>query len=254
VSNAAAPTFDLTGRRVLVTGGSRGLGREMALGFARAGADVAVASRRLDACEVVAREIEAIGRTGVAIACHVGRWDQLEGLVEAAWEQLGGLDVLVNNAGMSPLYPSLEEVSEELFDKVVAINLKAPFRLSALVGSRMKQAGGGVVLNVSSIAARLPSPHAEPYGAAKAGLESLTRSLAFAYGPEVRVNCIAAGPVFTDVSKHWDLEAFEQRAQRDIALRRGGRPDEIVGAALYLASDAASFTSGAVLTVDGGHR
>jgi len=251
---AGSAGFDFTGKRVLVTGGSRGLGREMALGFARAGADVAVASRKLAACETVAREIEALGRRGLAFACHVGRWNELQALVDAVWSAFGGLDVLVNNAGMSPLYPSLEEVSEELFDKVIAVNLKAPFRLSALVGSRMKRAGGGVIVNVSSIAARRPSPEAEPYGAAKAGLESLTRSLAFAYGPEVRVNAIVAGPFFTDVSKHWDLETFEERAQREIALRRGGRPEEIVGAALYLASDAASFTTGALLAVDGGSR
>jgi NAD(P)-dependent dehydrogenase (short-subunit alcohol dehydrogenase family) len=247
-------SHDLAGKRVLVTGGSRGLGREMALGFARAGADVAVASRKRNACEAVVGEIEALGRRGFAFPCHVGRWDELEVLVEASWAALGGIDVLVNNAGMSPLYPSLEEVSEELFDKVIAVNLKGPFRLSALAGARMKRQGSGAIVNVSSIAARIPSPHAEPYGAAKAGLESLTRSLAFAYGPEVRVNAIAAGPFFTDVSRHWDLATFEERAELDIALSRGGRPEEIVGAALYLASDAASFTSAAVLAVDGGHR
>jgi NAD(P)-dependent dehydrogenase (short-subunit alcohol dehydrogenase family) len=250
-------TFDFTNRRVLVTGGSRGLGRAMALGFARAGADVAVASRRLEACEQVAAEIRALGRRALACACHVGRWEELDGLVETVCSSdrgLGGLDVLVNNAGMSPLYESLEAVTEELFDKVVAVNLKGPFRLSALAGKRMAAAGGGVILNISSIAAVQPSPHAAPYGAAKAGLESLTRSLAFALGPAVRVNCIEAGPFFTDVSRHWDLDAFGERAERDIALRRGGEPEEIVGAALYLASDAASFTTGAVLRVDGGSR
>jgi NAD(P)-dependent dehydrogenase (short-subunit alcohol dehydrogenase family) len=229
----------------------------MALGFARAGADVAIASRKLDACERVAQEIRALGRRARAIACNVSRWSELETLVDAACSEdrgLGGVDVLVNNAGMSPLYDSLDAVTEELFDKVIAVNLKGPFRLSALCGRRMVEQGGGVILNVSSIAAVQPSPHAAPYGAAKAGLESLTRSLAFALGPSVRVNCIAAGPFFTDVARHWDLEAFARRAEHDIALRRGGQPDEIVGAALYLASDAASFTTGAVLRVDGGSR
>jgi NAD(P)-dependent dehydrogenase (short-subunit alcohol dehydrogenase family) len=249
--------FDFTDRRVLVTGGSRGLGRAMALGFARAGADVAVASRGLEACEEVAAEIRALGRRGVACSCHVGRWHELDRLVDTVYSAdrgLGGLEVLVNNAGMSPLYESLESVTEELFDKVVAVNLKGPFRLSALVGRRMVEAGRGVILNVSSIAAVQPAPHAAPYGAAKAGLESLTRSLAFALGPTVRVNCIEAGPFFTDVARHWDLSAFAARAAREIALRRGGEPEEIVGAALYLASDAASFTTGAVLRVDGGSR
>ncbi len=245
---------DFTGKVVLVTGGSRGLGREMVLGFAAAGADLVIASRRLKACERVAAEVEAMGRQALARACHVGRWDELEPLVDAVYERFGRLDVLVNNAGMSPLYPSLEAVTEELFDKVVAVNLKGPFRLSALAGSRMVKAGGGAIVSISSVASSQPSPHAEPYGAAKAGLESLTRSLAFAYGPEVRVNAIMAGPFFTDVSKAWDIEAFQARAARDLALRRGGEPHEIVGAALYLASDAASFTTGAVLRVDGGSR
>jgi NAD(P)-dependent dehydrogenase (short-subunit alcohol dehydrogenase family) len=116
----------------------------------------------------------------------------------------------------------------------------------------MAKGKGGAILNVSSTAAVRPSPGAEPYGAAKAALNALTRSLAFAYGPKVRVNCIMAGPFFTDVSKHWDMEAFKQRASTNLALRRGGDPAEIVGAALYLCSDAASFTSGSVLAVDGG--
>jgi NAD(P)-dependent dehydrogenase (short-subunit alcohol dehydrogenase family) len=255
-ANPSAP-FDFTGRRVLITGGSRGLGRAMAFGFARAGADIAIASRKLDSCEEVAGEIRALGRRAVAFACNVSRWAELDGLVDAVYSSdrgLGGLDVLVNNAGMSPLYESLEAVTEELFDKVVAVNLKGPFRLSALCGRRMVEQGSGVILNVSSIAAVQPSPHAAPYGAAKAGLESLTRSLASAFGPAVRVNCIEAGPFFTDVAQHWDLDAFAERARYEIALRRGGKPEEIVGAALYLASDAASFTTGAVLPVDGGSR
>ena len=244
--------FDLTGKVALVTGGSRGLGREMALGFAQAGADVAIVSRKLEGCQAVAAEVEALGKRAFPRACHVGRWSELDALVDEVYAHFGRIDVLVNNAGMSPLYPSLEEVSEELFDKVVAVNLKGPFRLAALVGSRMAKGGGGAILNVSSTAAVRPSPGAEPYGAAKAGLNALTRSLAFAYGPKVRVNCIMAGPFFTDVSKHWDMPAFEKRAATNLALQRGGDPAEIVGAAIYLCSDAASFTSGAILAVDGG--
>lgn len=246
--------FDFQGKVVLVTGGSRGLGRQMAVAFARSGADVAVTSRKIEACEEVAAEIEALGRQALAVASHVGHWDELDGLVDAVYDRFGRLDVLVNNAGMSPLYPSLEEVSEDLFDKVIAVNLKGPFRLSALVGSRMAAGDGGCILNISSNAAVHPSPAAEPYGSAKAGLNALTRSLAFAYGPKVRVNCIQAGPFFTDVSRHWNMEAFEGRAKESIALQRGGDPSEIVGAALYLCSSAGSFTTGAILPVDGGGR
>jgi len=246
------PLFDFTGKVVLVTGGSRGLGREMALAFAERGADVAVASRKLPACEAVAREIEAKGRRALPYACHVGRWNELDALVDAVYAKFGRLDVLINNAGMSPLYPSLEEMSEELFDKVVALNLKGPFRLSALVGSRMARGDGGSIINVSSTASLNPSPNSEPYGAAKAGLNAITRSFAFAYGPSVRVNCIVAGPFLTDISKAWDMQVFETQQAPRLALKRGGEPNEIVGAALYLASPAASFTSGTWLRVDGG--
>ena len=244
--------FDLTGKVALITGGSRGLGHEMALGFARAGADVAIVSRRLESCQAAAAEVEALGRRAFPFACHVAKWDDIDKAVDAVYGHFGKLDILINNAGMSPLYPSLLDVSEDLFDKVIGVNLKGPFRFAALVGSRMAQGDGGAILNISSTAAVRPSPGAEPYGAAKAGLNALTRSLAFAYGPKVRVNCIMAGPFFTDVSKHWDMEAFEKRASSNLALQRGGDPKEIVGAAIYLCSDASSFTSGSVIAVDGG--
>jgi NAD(P)-dependent dehydrogenase (short-subunit alcohol dehydrogenase family) len=244
--------FDLSGKVVLVTGGSRGLGRAMVLGFAAHGADVIIASRKFDACEAVAAEVRAMGRNALPVAAHVGRWDDCDALVHHVYAQFGRIDVLVNNAGMSPLYGKLSEVTEEMFDKVLAVNLKGPYRLSALIGERMAEADGGSIINVSSVAAANPAPNAEPYGAAKAGLNNLTRSFAFAFGPKVRVNSIMAGPFLTDISKAWDMEAFKQRAATRIALKRGGEADEIVGAALYFASAASSFTTGAILRVDGG--
>ncbi len=246
------PLFDFTGKVVLITGGSRGLGRAMAHGFAERGADLVIASRKLDACEAVAGEVEAKGVQALAHACHVGRWDGLDGLVDAAYDRFGKVDVLINNAGLSPLYPSLVEVSEDLFDKVLALNLKAPFRLSTLIGTRMAAGTGGSIINISSTASLRPTPNAEPYGAAKAGLNALTRSLAWEYGPSVRVNCIIAGPFLTDISKAWDMEAFEDRAARTMAIPRGGEPDEITAAALYLAGPGAGFTSGTTIRVDGG--
>ncbi|MEM1229694.1 MAG: SDR family oxidoreductase, partial [Pseudomonadota bacterium] len=137
---------------------------------------------------------------------------------------------------------------------VIDVNLKGPFRLSALLGERMAAGEGGAIVNISSIASLQPSPTSEPYGAAKAGLNALTRSLAQALAPKVRVNVIAAGPFLTDIAKAWDMEAFEAGARRTMAIPRGGEPDEIVGAALYLASDAASFTTGTLMRVDGGSR
>jgi NAD(P)-dependent dehydrogenase (short-subunit alcohol dehydrogenase family) len=243
---------DLTERTALVTGGSRGLGLEISRALARAGADVVVASRKLDSCErAAALIVEETGRKIVPVACHVGRWEQLDELADATYDAFGRLDILVNNAGMSPLYPSLSAVTEELFDKVIAVNLRAPFRLSAVIGERMRADGSGSIINVSSIAAVRPTPRELPYAAAKAGLNTLTVGFAQDLGPEVRVNTIMAGPFFTDIADAWDLDEFDSRA-RHFPLQRGGQPDEIVGAALYFASDASSFTTGTVLPVDGG--
>ena len=247
-----AERFDLTGRVALVTGGSRGLGRAMVLGMAAAGADVVIASRKLDACRALAERVTAsTGRRALPFACHVGHWTELTTLVEAAYREFGRIDVLVNNAGMSPAYPEPAAVSEELWDKVIGVNLKGPFRLIALVGPRMADQGGGSIVNVSSAASTHPSPDVIPYAAAKAGLNAITQAFARAW-PSVRVNAIVPGPFLTDIAKGWDMDAFERRAE-SFALGRGGHPHEIVGAALYLASDAASFTTGALLGVDGGY-
>ena len=225
----------------------------MAKGFAAAGADLAIASRDLDSCQAAAAEIEALGRRAFACACHVAYWDQCERLVDEVYAHFGRVDVLVNNAGMSPIAPSSLETSEALYDKVLGVNLKGPFRLMALVGSRMAAGTGGSIINVSSTASIRPTPQTAPYAAAKAGLNALTVAFAHEYGPKVRVNCIMAGPFHTDVSKAWSRsEWFTKQARENFALGRAGEPDEIVGAALYLASDASSFTSGAVLRVDGG--
>ncbi len=257
--NATDDLFDLSGRVAVVTGGSRGLGREMVLAFAERGADVVIASRKLDACEAVAREVEALGRRAMAIGYHAGKWADANRLYEEVYDEFGRCDVLVNNAGMSPLYPSVDAISEELFDKVVGVNLKGPFRLSALVGTRMAGpdhggSDGGSIIFVSSIASHRPSPNELVYGAAKAGVNNLTYGLARTLGPNVRVNCIAPGPFLTDISQAWDLDAFERSARAAFALGRGGQPHEIVGTALYLASDASSYTTGTVIDVDGGPR
>jgi NAD(P)-dependent dehydrogenase (short-subunit alcohol dehydrogenase family) len=242
----------LAGKVALVTGGSRGLGRAMVLAFAGAGADVVIASRKLENCKAVAAEVEAQGRDALAVGCHVGHWEELDGLVEQAYDRFGRIDVLVNNAGMSPLYPDLPSVSEELWDKVLAVNLKGPFRLTALVGTRMAAGpAGGSIINVSSTGAIRPAPHMLPYDAAKAGLNALTEGFAKAFGPTVRVNCIMAGPFLTDISKAWD-PAILERGMPHHALRRPGDPEEIVGAAMFLATDASSYTTGTILRVDGG--
>jgi NAD(P)-dependent dehydrogenase (short-subunit alcohol dehydrogenase family) len=244
--------FDLTDKVALVTGGSRGLGREMVRAFAQAGADVVIASRKLSTCEALAAEVEEnTGRTAMPYSCHVGEWDQVEGLVDAAYKRFGRIDILVNNAGMSPIYGHLTEVTEALYDKVLDVNLKGPFRLMALVGTRMVEGDGGSIINISSVGSIRPRGDIIPYAAAKAGLNAMTEGFAHAFGPKVRVNCIMCGAFFTDISKAWDMEAFKERAQA-FALGRGGEPREIVGAALYFASDASRFCTGAILRLDGG--
>src|SRR5271166_501265 len=245
--------YDFSGKIVVITGGSRGLGHAMALGFARCGANLAFASRKLDSCEATVREIRAPGRDASAHTIHVGKWDDCNRLFEEVYARWKRCDVLINNAGLSPLYPSLAEHSEDLFDKVIGVNLKGPFRLSALFGSKMAAGEGGSIINVSSIAAIRPSATTAPYSAAKAGLNSITVAFANEYGPKVRVNCIMAGPFHTDISKGWSrTEEFTSRARQNYAMGRAGDPEEIVAAALYFAGPGASFTTGAVLTIDGG--
>jgi len=245
--------FDLTDRVAIITGGSRGIGREVAKAFAAAGARVVVASRKLENCEELVAEIEAeTGQPGLAVQYHAGDWEANERLLALTEEKFSRLDVLMNNAGMSPLYDRLSDVSEALYDKVLDVNLKGPFRLSALAGEKMAAADGGSIINVSSIAAVRPTPNELPYGMAKAGLHALTLGLAREYAPKVRVNCIMPGPFLTDISKAWDMEAFEKNAKANIPLQRGGQADEVVGAALYFASSASSYTTGAILKIDGG--
>src|ERR1700743_2082426 len=158
--------FELNERRILITGASRGLGREMAFAAAHCGADVVIASRNFDNCVATAKEVEAeTGRSAMPYGVHVGRWDQLDGLVDATYERFGRVDTLINNAGMSPLYDKLSDVTEKLFDAVVDLNLKGPFRLSALVGDRMVAAGRGSIINVSTAGSLRPLPDLVPYAA-----------------------------------------------------------------------------------------
>jgi len=241
--------FDLTGKVVLLTGGSRGLGLEMAKGFAAQGADLVIASRKIESCREATQEIEKLGRRALPYACHVGQWNELDGLVHAAYEAFGRVDVLVNNAGIAPVAPSSLEVSEELFDKTVAVNFKGPFRLSALVANRMREAGGGAIINVSSTGAVRPKPAYVAYAGAKAALNAMTKGMALEYGPKVRVNAIMCGPFWTDISRAWREEADKNST---LAMGRIGRPEEIVTAALYLASDKSSFTTGSIVEVAGG--
>jgi len=241
----------LDGKVAIVTGAGRGIGKAIAKVYAREGAKVCVASRTPANVATVVDEIKAEGNVAIGVPTDVGKKADIWNMVAKTVEAFGPVDILVNNAGMSPLYSSLADVTEDLFDKVIGVNLKGPFRLSVNIGTRMMAAGGGSIINVSSVASHRPSPGEAPYAAAKAGINSLTKSLAAAFGPTVRVNCIVPGPFLTDISKAWDMTTFNEHAKTAYALGRGGQPHEIVGAALYFASDASSYTTGALLDIDG---
>jgi NAD(P)-dependent dehydrogenase (short-subunit alcohol dehydrogenase family) len=246
------PSLSATGKIVVVTGASKGLGRAMALGFGEAGADVVVASRRLEPCQEVANEIRALGCHALAVSCHVGDWDQCQALVDAAVHRFGRIDVLVNNAGIAPVPPSLLGVTADLFDKTIAVNLRGPLRLTALAVEHMPP--GGAVINISSKAALHPTSFTVVYAAAKAGLNALTKAAAEEFGPRgIRVNAIVCGTFHTDSFHHsMPTEVAQADMASRISLGRIASADEIVGTALYLASDASSYVTGDLILVDGG--
>jgi NAD(P)-dependent dehydrogenase (short-subunit alcohol dehydrogenase family) len=246
-----ADYFDLSGKVALVTGGSRGLGLAMVKALADCGADVIVTSRDAESCAAAVAEVEARGRRGWAIPAHVGRWEAIDALVEAAYAAAGRIDILINNAGIAPAVAKSTDMTELLFDKTVGVNFKGPFRLASLVGERMVAQGGGSIVNVSSTGAVHPEPEFAVYAASKGALNIITKGHALEYGPTVRVNCIMAGPFWTDISKSWREEVDKTI---NSAVRRIGRPEEVVTAALYFASDHSSYTTGTVLAVDGGQR
>jgi NAD(P)-dependent dehydrogenase (short-subunit alcohol dehydrogenase family) len=242
--------FNLTGKVAVITGGSRGIGRAIAQTLAEAGADVVIASRKLEVCEKAAGEItKSTGRRAIAMACHVGKWNECDQLIDATVKELGRLDILVNNAGMSPLYENLASVTEALYDKTLDVNLKGPFRLAALAATYMAAHEGGSVINIGTIGSIIASPNELPYSCAKAGLNAMTIGMAEAFAPKVRVNAILPGAFRTDVSAAWTPE---MRAGGSIPFKRIGEPKEIAGLALYLAGPAASYTTGAIIRVDGG--
>jgi NAD(P)-dependent dehydrogenase (short-subunit alcohol dehydrogenase family) len=220
--------------------------------LAASGADVVIASRKLDNCREVAAVVEATtGRRALAVACHVGRWEECDLLADAVYDRFGRCDVLVNNAGMSPLYPDLPSVTEELYDKVHAVNARGPFRLSALIGTRMNEGDGGSIINVTTAGSLRPMPTDLPYCMAKAGLNALTLGLAGAWNPKVRANLVLPGAFDTDITKAWD-PAIKVAAGQTNPMQRIGQPDDMVGVCIFLASDASRYVNGAQILVDGG--
>jgi NAD(P)-dependent dehydrogenase (short-subunit alcohol dehydrogenase family) len=251
-AGSVAARFDLSGRVAVITGGSRGIGRAVAIGLAEGGADVVIASRKLERCEETAAAIHAAtGRIALPVACHVGRWEDCDALADLVDRELGRCDILVNNAGMSPLYPDLLSVGEDLYDKVHAVNARGPFRLATRIGTRMAEGDGGSIINISTAGSLRPDVNDLPYAMAKAALNALTLGLAGAWAPKVRANTILPGAFDTDITLAWG-EEVKAAAGAMNPMGRIGRPDDLVGACLFLASDASSYVNGAQLLVDGG--
>ena len=245
--------FSLSGKVALVTGGSRGIGRAIAIGLAKFGADVAVTSRKLPDLEEVAAEIRELGRRSMAVATHVGRMDEINSLVPKVKEELGRIDVLVNNAGTNPTMDQAMDIEERAWDSIMNLNLKGLFFVSQAVARLMKEQGGGKIINVASVAGLTPDI-LPVYSISKAGVIMATKVMAqqwAQYG--IRVNAIAPGLTRTRFSQAlWDNPDILQGAMMLTPLRRVGEPDEMVGATVFLASDASSYVTGHVLVIDGG--
>ena len=247
-------SISLKGKVALVTGGGRGIGKAIARRFAEAGADVVIASRKIENLQAAANELAELPGRVLPIACHVGRLDQIENLIGETEKQLGQIDILVNNSATNiGQGPSLD-VTDEMLDKIVEINIKATIRLVRLTVPKMIQRGSGSIINISSIAGIEPQPQGLLYSFTKAGLIMMTRGWAREFGPSgVRCNAIAPGLIQTDFSEHfWKNEDYRSHLEQTQPIPRIGQPSEISHAALYLASDEASFVTGQVFVIDGG--
>lgn len=246
--------FRLEGRIALVTGASRGIGEAIAVAFAEAGADVAVTARKASSLDAVRERVEAAGRRCLPVAAHNADPAALRALVDRVIAELGPIDVLVNNAGTNPVFAPIALVEEDAWDKIFQVNLKGPFLLSKWVAEGMMERGGGSIVNVASVAGLKPAPGLGAYSVSKAGVIMLTKVCAAEWASSgVRVNCLAPGLVETRFSKVLiETPAIHEEALRGIPMGRHGQPDEMVGPALFLASDAARFVTGHVLFADGG--
>jgi dehydrogenase/reductase SDR family member 4 len=250
-----AVSINLSGRVALVTGGGRGIGKAIARRLAEAGASVVIASRKLENLEATAAEFAALPGRVVPIACHVGRLDQLGNLVRETEARVGPIDILVNNSATNIGQGPALDVTDEMLDKMVEINVKSALRLIRLtVPGMIARKTGGSIINIASISGLQPQPGGLLYSFTKAGLIMMTRSWAREFGRhDIRVNAIAPGLIQTDFSEYfWKDEAYRKELEATQPIPRIGQPDEIAGAALYLASSDSSFLTGQVIVIDGG--
>ena len=248
--------FDLGGKVAIVTGSTKGIGRAIVEGLAVAGAAVVVSSRKQDLCDRVAAEVaDATGAETLALACHVGEWDAIPPFVERVVERFGRIDVLVNNAGINPAHVTVGEMTLDYWRKVFSVNLEGPLRMSQCVAPVMRDGGGGSIVHIGTMAAYGPGPAICAYGASKAALKNLTRSMAMEWAPwNVRVNILSPGPFPSEMmmgAAKSDSGYLDMVADGTL-LKRLAEPSEIVGPVLYLASDASSYVPADDLSVSGG--
>lgn len=245
--------FSLAGKVALITGGSRGMGQATALGFARAGADIALASRKLPELEKVAEEIRALGRKSLAVSAHVGKMEDISNLVTRVVAEFGKIDILVNNAATNPTMAEAIEVDERAWDAIMTLNVKGVFFLSQAVAKVMKEHGGGCIINLASAGGI--RPHMLPiYSISKAAVVMATKVMALEWAKYgIRVNAVAPGLVQTRFSQAlWGDEKILAKLLSRVPMRRFAKPEEIVGTMIYLASSASQFVTGAIISVDGG--
>ena len=249
-----ADKFRLDGKVAIVTGGSRGIGKEIAVGLAEQGARLALASRKQEALDAVAEEIREKGSQCLAMACHMGKPDQIKSLFDKVVETYGTVDILVNNAATNPYFGPLVDAPEEAWNKTLDVNLKGPFLMTQAAARIMMQKGGGSIINVSSVGAFKANPMQGIYGVTKAGMVNMTKTFAQELAlANIRVNAICPGLTETKFSEVLiqTREIYDIALQR-IPMKRHAQPSEIVCAALYLASDASSYVTGSCITIDGG--
>lgn len=247
--------FNLEGKVAIVTGSSKGIGKSIAHGLAQKGAQVVISSRKQEACDAVVKEFSDEGLKAIGIACHIGEEDQRRNLVEKTVNQFGRVDILVNNAAINPVFGPIEDVDPAIFDKIMDVNVKAPWALSNLVLPYMRQNKSGSIINIASVEALTPGLGLGLYSTSKAAILMLTKNQAKEWGPHgIRANAICPGLIQTKFSAAlWTNEKLLNKVEKTIPSGRMGQPEEMIGIACLLASDAGSYMTGGVYTADGGY-